>query len=302
MLLKKYVILILVALAFAPTAISQDIDRKLQRLITAETKGFQGELGVYIIDMKKDRVAGINIDTLFPTASIVKIPIMLGVMDQIRQGLLEYHQKMTYTDSLFYSEGEDILASFKPGETISIAKLLMLMLSTSDNTASLWLQGLSGGGAQINLLMDSLGFPNTKVNSRVEGRKPIWEIYGWGQTTPKEISEIMQLIVEKKVFNSQLSERMLRMMGRQYWDENGIAAIPPDVFIADKTGAVDASRNEVMYVNGPHPYIFSIFSKNNTDQSWEPTNAAWQLIQRLSAAVWKYFNPRQPYTAQPYLP
>jgi beta-lactamase class A len=33
----------------------------------------------------------------------------------------------------------------------------MLMLTMSDNTASLWLQTLAGTGTRINELMDSLG-------------------------------------------------------------------------------------------------------------------------------------------------
>ena len=296
-----YLLLSALFMSVVHTACPQKVDQKLQAIITEEIKGFKGDIGVYIFDLAKNRYSGIKADTIFPTASIVKIPILLGVMKKIANGELKYHQSMVYTDSLYYDEGEDILASFKSGEKISVSKLLMLMLSTSDNTASLWLQGLSGGGIMINSLLDSLGFVSTRVNSRTEGRKKDWEVYGWGQTTPKEITNLMKLIIEKKLFSVQLSERMLRLMGRQYWDENAIAAIPPDVFIADKTGAVNASRNEVMYVNGRHPYIFSVFTKNNQDQSWTSDNEAWVLIQKLSATVWRYFNPRQPYVSPPNL-
>ncbi len=47
----------------------------------------------------------------------------------------------------------------------------MLMLTTSDNTASLWLQSLAGGGKRINEILDSAGFKNTKVNSRDSGKR-----------------------------------------------------------------------------------------------------------------------------------
>lgn len=300
-MISRYLLLSFLLLSIAQISYPQKVDKKLEKIIKNETKSFNGEIGVYIFDTEKNKYSALNADTIFPTASVVKIPILLGVMNKIQKGELKYHQGMTYSDSLYYAEGEDILASFKSGEKISISKLLMLMLSTSDNTASLWLQGLSGGGIAINSLLDSLGFQATRVNSRTEGRKDDWEVYGWGQTTPEEIARLMTFIIEKKLFSAQLSERMLRLMGRQYWDENAIAAIPPDVFIADKTGAVNASRNEVMYVNGPHPYILSIFTKNNKDQSWESNNEAWVLIRQLSAIVWKYFNPRFPYSSQPNL-
>ena len=76
----------------------------------------------------------------------------------------------------------------------------------------------------------------------------------------------------------------LRTLGRQYWDEVAISQIPPNVFVASKSGAVDESRNEIFYVNAPHPYIFSIFTKNNTDQSWDYNNEAWVLTAKIVCA------------------
>ena len=276
---------------------AQKTDKKLQKALSDQVAGFHGNLGIYVYDLSKNKIAAINADTIYPTASIVKIPILMGVMHRIYNGELQYHQVMTYTDSLFYSEGEDILASFKSGEKISISKLLMLMLSTSDNTASLWLQGLSGSGTLINSYMDSLSLKYTRVNSRTPGREANREQYGWGQTTPKEMAMLMKMVVDKKIINTQISERMMRLMGRQYWDEVAISQVPPTVFVADKNGAVDESRNEIMYVNGSHPYILSIFTKNNQDTSWQSTNEAWVLTRKISSYVWNYFNPKSDWKA-----
>ena len=223
---------------------------------------------------------------------MVKVPILIGIMHKIHNDELKYQQEMTYTDSLFYSEGEDILASFKSGEKIRISKLLMLMMSTSDNTASLWLQGLAGTGTLINKYLDSLGMKNTRVNSRTEGRQSNREQYGWGQTTPKEMATLLKMIVENKIIDKTIIERMLRLMGRQYWDEVAISQIPPNIFVADKNGAVDASRSEVMYVNGVHPYVLCICTKNNKDQSWDANNKAWVLTRKLSFMMWQHFNPK----------
>ncbi len=91
-------------------------------------------------------------------------------MDKIEKGELKYDQQLTYKDSLLYA-GEDILGSFKNDEKIALKKVMMLMLTTSDNTASLWLQSLAGTGTRINSILDSLGFKNTRVNSRTSGRE-----------------------------------------------------------------------------------------------------------------------------------
>lgn len=280
---------------------AQKTDKQLQQQIGDLVKGFNGTVGVMVIDLKHNRVAAFNADTIFPTASIVKIPILVGVMDKIEKGELHYHQRVTYTDSLFYDEGDDILASFKAGATIELSKVMMLMLTTSDNTASLWLQGLCGGGKHINALLDSAGFKHTRVNSRTPGREQARAEYGWGQSTPAEMAQLMRRIVDGKMLGSASSDRMLRLLGRQYWDEEALSQVPPGVFTADKNGAVDASRDEVVYVNGPEtPYLFSIFTKQNKDTSWEYNNEAWVLTRKLSALLWKYFNPGHPYNGAPF--
>jgi beta-lactamase class A len=273
------------------TAAAQKTDKQLQKQIETLVVGFHGEIGIYVYDLQKNRSASFHADSLFPTASIVKIPIMIGIMDRIRNGELDFHQVMIYKDTLNYDPGEDVLASFRPDEKIQLSKLLLLSLSLSDNTASLMLQGLAGGGLRINQLLDSLGFRDTRVNSRTPGREKDREIYGWGQTTPREMASLMEKIEQGEILSRRSSERMLRTLGRQYWDEEAISQIPPNVFVASKSGAVDQSRNEVLYVNAPHAYIFSVFTKNNTDQSWDYNNEAWVFTRKLSALLFRYYNP-----------
>ena len=291
-----FIFLFISAFSFA-----QKTDKHLQNEISDLLQGFNGDAGVFVYDLLGNKVATVNADTIFPTASMVKVPILIGLMHKIEKGDLLYHQEMLFTDSVRYSEGQEILASFKDSSKIALNELIMLMMSMSDNGASLWLQGLSGGGTQINNYMDSLGMKYTRVNSRTEGRKENYNMYGWGQTTPGEMATLMKMIVENKIIDKQISQRMLRMMGRQFWDEDAISQIPPNVFVADKSGAVDATRDEVLYVNGSHPYIFCICTKNNKDTSWVTNNEAWVLTRKLSALLWKYFNPKSTWKPEEYL-
>src|SRR3984885_13476474 len=175
-------------------AVAQKTDKTLEKQIVELIRGFHGNVGIYVHELKKDRVASFNADTVFSTASIVKIPIMIGIMDRIQNKELEFHQVMIYKDTMNYDPGEDVLASFRPDEKILLSKLMLLSISLSDNTASLMLQGIAGGGQRINDLLDSLGYVYTRVNSRTPGREKEREIYGWGQTTPREIALMMEQI------------------------------------------------------------------------------------------------------------
>jgi beta-lactamase class A len=285
----KYLLLYLLLFTMLPS-FSQRKDKKLLKQLHALIDSFHGNIGIYVHDLKKNKIAAINQDSVFPTASMVKVPILVGIIDKLNKGELDYHQPLTYKDSLLYA-GVDILGSLKQHEKIELSKVLMLMLTTSDNTASLWLQSLAGTGTRINQLLDSLGLKDTRVNSRTPGREANRNVYGWGQTTPKEMAALMEKIATGQVFNDSASAKMLRLLGRNYWDEESISQIPADVFVASKNGAVNASRSEVLFVNGHgRRYVFCICTNNNLDTSWNQSNEAWVLTRKISKLLWEYFD------------
>jgi len=288
--MKKGFLVILLLASFLQSS-AQQTDKKLQQKIDGLVQDFKGEAGIYVLHIPSGKTASFHADTVFPTASMVKIPILLGIMDKIRKGEISYHQEFVYRDSLLY-RGVDILGSFKQDEKIELAKLLMLMLTTSDNTASLWLQSIAGSGSRINILLDSIGLVYTRVNSRTPGREENRILYGWGQTTPREMVTLMEKILHAKVFTPYYSDMMIRMLGRNLWDEEALSQIPPTVFTASKNGAVDQSRSETILVMAPHgPYIFSIQTKNLADSSWNPENEGWVLARKLSSLLWNYYEP-----------
>ena len=277
---------------FPLLTVGQKKDKKLQKKLQETINGFHGDIGIYVKNLRTGKIVSINADTIFPTASIVKVPILIGVMDKIQKGEMKYEQEIVYKDSLLY-EGEDILGSFKDNEKIAIKKVVMLMMTTSDNTASLWLQSLAGKGSRINEILDSLGMKSTRVNSRTPGRENNRTQYGWGQTTPFEMAKLFEMIYNYQVISPVISEKMLRIMGRNFWDAEALSQIPPTIEVFCKNGAVNASRSEVLLANAVHhPYIFSIFTKNNKDISWGDSNEAWVLTRKISKMLWNYFEPK----------
>lgn len=289
-----FLILLLVLSSFScikpanePEGVESDtlLTSKLNSLVNK----FEGDVGIYVRHLKTGQSVEINADTLFPTASMIKVPIMLALFDKINKGELEYDQELIYRDSLLYP-GSDILGSFKDGEKIQLSKVVMLMITMSDNTASLWCQDLAGTGTEINRWLDSNGFEKTRVNSRTPERKRDWESYGWGQTTPKEMSEMLLMIKEGRAVNNSASEEMYKVLCNIYWNGEALSQIPSYVQAASKQGSVSQSRSEVVLVNAPSgDYVFSVITNNQKDTSWKTDNAGYTLIREVSKLLWNYF-------------
>ncbi|SDM46816.1 beta-lactamase class A [Daejeonella rubra] len=291
-MIRKSIVLFVTLLCLVYTAGSQTrTDKRLTKELHKLVKDFKGDAGIYVQNLRTGRVAAINADTIFPTASMIKVPIMCGVFDKIEKKELSYHQSLTYRDSLLYA-GEDILGSFKDGEKIQLSKVQMLSITTSDNTASLWLQKLVGS-EHINKWLAENGFEHTRLNSRTAGRQAYQKLYGWGQTTPREMALLVKKIREGQAVSPAASERMYRNMIRIYWDAEALSEIPPYIQAASKQGAVNRARSEVVLVNAPHgDYVFCIATKNQEDESWTPDNEGYRLIRNLSKLLWNYYEPK----------
>ncbi len=291
--MRLVIVCVLFAAGFS-TAFGQPAartDKKLEQKLTTAFANFRGNVGVYVLNLRTGKTVAINADTLFPTASTVKIPIQCGLFDKIQQGKLTYGQELVYKDSLHYDDG--IVGSLKDGAKIPLSEVVMLMETVSDNTASLWCQALAGGGTAINDWLETNGFHQTRVNSRTPGRKANQAQYGWGQTTPRELANLLTYIRQGKAVSPAASDEMYRNLGRQYWDNDGLSQVPPGVKTACKNGAVNQSRSEVVLVHAPHgEYVYCVMTKNQKDESWERTNEGFTLLRTVGAIVWHHFEPK----------
>jgi len=250
---------------------------------------FRGDAGLFAWNLNSGEQVEINADSLFPTASIVKVPILVGVFDKIEKGELTYRQPLVYRDSIKYG-GSGLMQHYKDSTETDLSTLISLMITYSDNTTSLWCQALAGGGSRVNELMEELGLQHTRINSRTPGRESKWGIYGWGQTTPREMATLLAKIRNGEVVSKSASERMYRLMTNIYYDENALSAIPPYIQTASKQGMVNASRSELVMVNSHSgDYVFYIATKNNEDTRWEDDNEAYELQREVSKLLWEYW-------------
>lgn len=290
--IASFFILFLLVTLISQTAFSQyKTDKKLEKELRTLIDSFHGTAGVYVRNLKTGKEVAINADTIFPTASIIKVPILIGIFNKIDSGDFTYHQPLMYRDSMAHG-GSGLMQFFKDSSETVLNVAITLMISHSDNTTARWCEKLAGGGITINKWLANNGFQFTRLNSRTPGREENAKQFGWGQTTPREMANLMVMIREGKAVSPAASQRMYRDLTNVFWDEYALSQIPPYVQAASKQGMVNASRSEAVLVNAPHgDYVFYIATKNNADKRWKPDNEAWQLARDVSSLLWNYFEP-----------
>jgi len=277
-------------------------DADLQTLLDDAVADFRGDVGIYVRHLPSGRYAAIQPDTLFPTASMIKVPILLKTFDLIKKDSLDYTAKVAVdSEAIDYQySAYEFSAQMTPDAPVELNKLILLMLTLSENNASLWLQHRVGTGTAINAWLAAHGYDHTRVNSRTEGRQDAYERHGWGQTTPREIAELLVMIREGRAVSRAASHEMYRALTRTFWDDEALAALPPWVQAATKQGAVSQSRSEVALVNAPHgDYVLCIITDDQEDTRWTHDNEGYVLIRTVSRRVWNHFEPDSDWAPAP---
>jgi len=99
----------------------------LKDAISEVSEGFDGVLGVSIKHLDTGENAGIRGRTIFPTASVFKVPVIVEYFRQKDAGNLTDADKVP---------GSGILKELTEGMPVTYRDLLHLMMMVSDNTAT----------------------------------------------------------------------------------------------------------------------------------------------------------------------
>jgi beta-lactamase class A len=264
----------------SPAAEDTLLEAALRRLVSSVS----GHAAVYARRLGTDQEVSINADEVFPTASMIKIPLLVGLFGAIEEGRFGLMDELPYDETLATPGGGDVLNKLQPGETVTVWRLAGLMIMLGDHVAARWVQQLVGG-EHVNEWLAVRGFEHTRVNGRVDGREEAYDSYGWGQSTPKELSRLLGMIRDGEAISESASENMYRLLSRDWWPLGAKSAIPPTVNVAAKAGMVSTARAEIVLVNAPAgDYVLCIMTAAASDGSFEGGDA---LIRSVSAEVWR---------------
>ncbi len=298
--MRKLCITFLTAILICAIPASAETLAELKARMDKVAEGFHGTLGYSLhFRGKPDERIELRGDETFPTASTIKTAIMCEALHQVEQGKVGWNDDIEVQPLMEDRQAGGFAYYFKEGTKLPLCQWVHLMITVSDNTATMLLREHLGQ-KNVNDWLESKGFKVTRLLNGKKcdelGLRPLQQKWGLGMTTPNEMLRLMELIVDGKAGSKASCDRMLRILTHQYWDNAILCSVPPDVHAGAKSGALNRSRSDVAVVNSPGgQYVLTIYTKEQQDTSWSHNNEGDVAIRTLAEMVWKHYNPRHPW-------
>jgi beta-lactamase class A len=262
---------------------------------------FHGRLGFYVRSLKTGETIAYRADERYPTASTIKTAIALHAIREVDAGRMKWTDGRALPNAAQrgVNDASQWSYSMKDGIVLNLDGYVNLMITVSDNLATRVLREWLGT-VKIDGTLTALGFKDTLcLSSAPPEEKRLRQLngqFGMGMTTPREMGRLLELLYSKKAASSAGCERLLRILSHQYWDDWIASTVPPGITVASKSGAISRSRSDTAIVYAKNPYILTIYTDHQKDQTWDDTNEGHQAIRKIASLVWQALEPETPYS------
>lgn len=256
----------------------------------------KGIVGLTVIDLQTGDTLSIRGNEPFPTASVIKLPILVELFHQMGNSRIRWSDPIALTEADRVG-GSGILQHLSMPHQLTVGDAATLMIALSDNTATNLIIDKLGIRA-VNARMDSLGFKSTKLYAKVFKRAGTTidsagsARWGLGVTTPNDIAGILAGLYRNQLVSDSASARMVSLLKLQFVRDRIPRLLPAGTVVAHKTGEVDDSKNDcgIVYAR-ERAYVFCAFTRENTDRRWVADNEALQTVAELSRLVYDTLIP-----------
>ncbi len=189
------------------------------------------------------REIAVRADERVNTLSIIKIPIMILAFQDAERGLLDLDERYTVRPENL-RRGSGLIQMFAPGLAPTYRDIITQMIITSDNTATDIMIARLGD--------DVLAF---------EGDPEEW----LGRTTAREMSKLLESIVNGEVASRESCDEMLAILGRQFDSTRLPRHIRFRARVAHKTGDWPpiAGNDAGIIYRESGPIVVAVFATEN---------------------------------------
>jgi beta-lactamase class A len=278
--------------AQAPKPFAHADTAALHHTLDAIAAAHHGILGYSVLNLDTGERLSLRGDETFPTASLIKVPILVTLYDLVEQRQLSFDDPLTVI-KIDQVPGSGVLQFMHSGMSLSVHDAAALMIVLSDNTATnLILDRIAI--RRVWSKMEALGLPHTKVHSKTFLRLTSVAMdssikYGLGVSTPNEMAHLFELLAQGKAVSPAADSSMLQILANNA-DGDSMQRTINGMSVPHKTGATDSVRTECALFHLESRVVACGFTKQNTDTRWVTDNEGQVTLGKIGAAIlgaWK---------------
>ncbi len=286
--------------AFAPlllVAAADPAHQDLKARLTPLARAHKGRVAIAVKNLETGASYFLNADEVMPTASLIKVAVMIEAYRQADEGKLNLADPVTLRTADKVPGSGILREHFSDGATFPLRDAVRLMMAFSDNTATnLVLDRV--GLAAVNKRMADWGFPHTRIHHKSfrgdttsidpEGTRR----FGLGATTAREMMGLMEQLQTGERNRPAIKQTLLGHLRRNTDRDKFPRLLPPGTLLMHKDGSTEQVRTDagILYTPGG-VVVLCVLSADNEDRRFHPDNAGNLLCARVAREVYDCFAP-----------
>ncbi|MDQ0217364.1 serine hydrolase [Peribacillus cavernae] len=226
-------------------------------------------------------------EDIFPSASLIKIPILIETFRQSEERQIYLNQPVTIPLQERVG-GSGVIHAMSDKVFMTIEDILTLMIVVSDNTATNLLISLLGQD-QINGCLKELGMDKTVLNRKMMDSKAIEEGRD-NYTTAADVLASLKAINEGTLLTAESKQRILTIMKKQQFTDKLPARMDLEkVSVANKTGSLPGVTHDCAIITYGEKTAYAAVLTDGLSSEEEGR----QMIAKIGELVYEYITEQQ---------
>lgn len=261
---------------------SSDLTVEVTERIADLAGQFTGQLAVAAEDMSTGERIEWQPELVLPTASVIKLPILLALLRQVEAGRARLGDRVSLTTEQQVG-GSGVLKLFDGGLQPTVRDVATLMVAVSDNTATNLVLDVIGGVNPVNAAMAELGLDTIVLHNAVDFAVIGDDVRRLGEASVRDLCELCRLIATRQAFGEWVSTTAEDILAtQQYLDQamrytlanpyaRELRLVPP-LSVASKTGFFPGTRVDtgIVRFGVGGGLVYAVASHGAADTSFVP--------------------------------
>jgi beta-lactamase class A len=258
---------------------------------------YSGKWTYALTDLGSGAHIGRDEDSVMPTASLIKVPVLVSLYRAVDDGRVRLADRIQYTQD-HRCLGSGVLSRMTPGVEMTVRDAAVLMIIISDNSATNMMIDLVGLD-QVNQAMRDVRLAQTRLFRRLGDRGGGIDARKMSVSTACEMTRLLELIALHEAVSEEASEDMLRILRRQDyrhelsrllpWDEMNMLENHEVNWVAEKGGSfLNGIRTSgAVFCGQRGTFVMSVFCEGGSGEGTGREAEGNRVIGELGYSAWR---------------